>query len=99
MNDPWDSSTQSSNAPGSDVENHPELTSTRQDFERRIGDVRNAFDRDFGWAPRSARWVLPTVAAAAGFGAALWLRALATGDRRSGQMGHSPRHSRREIKA
>jgi hypothetical protein len=69
-------------APADAATPHPELVSTRRDFERRVGDLRSAFDRDFGWAPRNARWVLPTVAAAAGFGAAMWLRALAGGDGR-----------------
>jgi hypothetical protein len=73
----------------SDGETHPELSQKRRDFEARIGDLRGAFDRDFGWAPRSARWVLPTMAAAAGFGAALWLRSIAAGER----------GPRREVKA
>ena len=74
-------------APG-ESESHPELTEKRREFEGRVTDLRNAFDRDFGWAPKSARWVLPTVAAAAGFGAALWLRSIAAGGR-----------PRRELKA
>lgn len=86
MNDP---STQGPKLETQDVEKHPKLASRRREFEHRVGEVRNALDRDLGWAPRTARWVFPTVAAAAGFGAALWLRALTTGDGRK----------RRELKA
>ncbi len=49
------------------------LASRRQDLESRFQDLRQALDRELGWAPTSRTWVLPLVAFASGLAIAAWL--------------------------
>ena len=49
------------------------LTSRRQEFESRLGDLRLALDRELGWAPAARTWLVPLTAFAAGAALAAWL--------------------------
>ncbi len=49
------------------------LASRRQDLESRLGDLRQALDREIGWAPKGKTWVLPMAAFACGVALAAWL--------------------------
>ncbi len=49
------------------------LASRRQDLETRLGDLRQALDREVGWAPKGRTWVLPLTAFACGVAIAAWL--------------------------
>ena len=44
-----------------------EVGRARARFEREIDGVRTTLDREWGWAPQGARWILPVAAIAAGF--------------------------------
>lgn len=49
------------------------LHRSREQAETRLADVRQALDREIGWAPRKKVWVLPLVAFAFGLAlAAAW---------------------------
>ncbi len=48
------------------------LARRRQDLEARLGDVRQALDREIGWAPTGKTWVLPLAAFACGVAIATW---------------------------
>ncbi len=49
------------------------LASRRQELESRFSDLRQALDRELGWAPRSKTWVLPLIGLASGVALATWL--------------------------
>ena len=38
------------------------LETRRQELESRFGDLRQALDRELGWAPKASTWVLPVTA-------------------------------------
>ncbi len=48
------------------------LVSSRQDLELRLGDLRQAMNREIGWAPKGKTWVLPLTAFACGVALAAW---------------------------
>ena len=50
------------------------LHQDRRRLEGRLRDVREAIDREVGWAPRGRRWVLPLLGFAAGIALALAVR-------------------------
>ncbi len=50
------------------------VAASRQRFETSLDDLRRQIDRQFGAAPRIARWALPLVAGAVGLVAGLALR-------------------------
>ena len=49
------------------------LASRRQDLEARFADVRQALDREIGWAPQGKTWLVPIAAFACGVAIATWL--------------------------
>ena len=49
------------------------LASRRQELESRFEDLRQALDRELGWAPTARTWVLPLAAFASGLALAAWL--------------------------
>ncbi len=49
------------------------LTSSRQNLEARLGELRQAMDREIGWSPKGRTWVLPLTAFACGVAVAAWV--------------------------
>lgn len=59
------------------LENRPmnrDLDEVRARFERRLKDLRQSTQRELGRSPRSSRWLMPLIAAAAGLAVAMGVR-------------------------